>query len=163
YLGPEPDRRWTERGAVLLFVGPLVLLALAAAFAPAGWAAPVAPVSILLGLSLLAYLLVRTTWKGAVPSSDRMTEYASPCLPPPAGGPVPARRLRLPGRAGADRSGPRRGRPVARTGPDYREGCRRRRGPPGPPGGPAPSPGGRRGRSRRGRRAAGGGPAGALL
>jgi hypothetical protein len=82
YRGPEPDHRWTVRGAVLLSAGPLVLLALAAAFVPERWVAPVAPVSILLGLSLLAYLRVRIAWPAGLPSAERMTAYAWSLLAP---------------------------------------------------------------------------------
>jgi hypothetical protein len=82
FRGPEPGRRWTPRGAVLLFVGPLVLLALAAAFIPARWVPPVAPVAILLGVALLVYLRVRAAWTATAPPAERMTAYAWKLLVP---------------------------------------------------------------------------------
>ncbi len=82
FRGPQPERRWTLRGAVLLFVGPLVLLALAAAFIPARWVPPVAPVTILLGVSLLVYLRLRATWTASAPAAERMIDYAWKLLAP---------------------------------------------------------------------------------
>jgi hypothetical protein len=84
FRGPEPGRRWTLRGAVLLFVGPLVGLALVAALVPARWVRvpPVAPVAILLGVALLVYLRVRAAWSAVAPSAERMTEYAWQLLAP---------------------------------------------------------------------------------
>lgn len=77
YRGREPGQTWTRRGATYLFVGPLVLLALAWA---CGWIAPssepLVPVAVILGIALLAYGLVRWLWRPRLSAVDRARNYA---------------------------------------------------------------------------------------
>jgi hypothetical protein len=58
------------------------VLALAAAFVPSHWMEPLAPVTLLLGVALLVYLRVCAAWKAAVPTVDRLTNYAWQLLAP---------------------------------------------------------------------------------
>ena len=83
YRGREPGRLLTPLGAMVVFVGPLVLIALAWAL---GWIAPesepLAPVMVILTLALVVHLLVRRAWRPRVPAVGRARNYAWTMLAP---------------------------------------------------------------------------------
>jgi hypothetical protein len=82
FQGREPWWHWTARGALVLLVGPLVLLALACAFGLLGVSAPLLPVLLLLALALGAYLLIRRYWRPAEPADRRVCRHAWQLLAP---------------------------------------------------------------------------------
>jgi hypothetical protein len=83
YRGREPGQLWTRRGAMLVFVGPLVLLALAWAFAPTDLGVgPLPPVAIILFVALVVHLLTRWLWRPRVPVGERARNYAWTLLAP---------------------------------------------------------------------------------
>lgn len=77
FVRSEPDRQWTQRGALLILAGPLVVAALVAALARAFTVFSVAP--IVLGLLTAAGIvaaIARRMWRPARPSADRSIDYA---------------------------------------------------------------------------------------
>ena len=82
FAGPEPGRSWTLRGAVMLFVGPLVLLAFVLALVlPSGSLPPLATASLLL-LAALTYLRLRVVWDRAADPTERAIDFAWSFLVP---------------------------------------------------------------------------------
>ena len=83
YRGREPGQLWTRRGAMLVFVGPLVLLALAWAFAPTTLGVRLLPpVLAILSVALAVHLLTRWWWRPRVPVLARACNYAWTLLAP---------------------------------------------------------------------------------
>jgi uncharacterized protein YbaR (Trm112 family) len=83
YQGREPGRLWTRRGALLLFVGPLVLLSLLWAFGIFRFGvAPLPPVLIILFVALVVHLLTRRIWRPRVQAGVRARNYAWTMLVP---------------------------------------------------------------------------------
>jgi hypothetical protein len=80
YHGREGAWFWTARGASLLFVGPWVLLALAASLVGNGAAAVIA-VLVLTGAALLTQWIVRKGWPGGAPP-ERLVRHAWMLLAP---------------------------------------------------------------------------------
>ena len=83
YYGPEPGRVLTRRGAVLLFLVPLTLAAVAFAVMPrlAGLP-PAVPVSGLLFAGLVAYLGARAATVNRESAADRAVDHAWTTLVP---------------------------------------------------------------------------------
>ena len=80
--GPEPGRALTRRGAVLLFLVPLIVAAVVfAVLPPLLGMRPVAPVTGVLFAALMAYIAVRATW-GAESGADRAVDHAWTLLVP---------------------------------------------------------------------------------
>lgn len=73
YRGREPDRRWTSRGAVLLFVGPPVGLAL---FAGLLVAQPMLPVAVLLTAALAATFGIWIYGRESPSAAERAVDHA---------------------------------------------------------------------------------------
>src|SRR5262249_49889977 len=84
FRGGEPGRRWTARGATVVFVSPFVLLALACAVAlPDNDGGRVLrTVLALLGAAVAVYLGVLYAWHVHVPLLDRLRNYAWTVLAP---------------------------------------------------------------------------------
>ncbi|HEY7424105.1 MAG TPA: hypothetical protein VH682_07705 [Gemmataceae bacterium] len=83
YRGREPGQRWTRRGAMFVFVGPLVLLALVWAFGPTVLGVgPLPPVLAILSVALVVHLLTRWWWRPRVPILARACNYAWTLLAP---------------------------------------------------------------------------------
>jgi len=83
FAGPEPGHALTRRGAVFLFLVPLVGLAMAFAIAPAIFGlAPVLPVAGALFTAFLAYVAVRMTWSEQPDASERAVDHAWTILVP---------------------------------------------------------------------------------
>jgi hypothetical protein len=83
YRGREPGQFWASRGAMIVFVGPLVLLALAWSLAPLHrGGGPLGPVLTVALAALLVHLLVRWAWRPRVPPGDRARNYAWTLLAP---------------------------------------------------------------------------------
>ena len=82
YEGPEPERWLSIRGAETALAGPLVLLALVAAFIWPADSGPVLVVALLLLTALLALRGVRWLWQGSESSLDRAVNYAWALLVP---------------------------------------------------------------------------------
>lgn len=83
FSGPEPGRTLTHRGAVLLFLVPLVGAAFVFAFLPPLLKlAPIIPVAGLLLTAIIAYLAVALTWPDADDSPDRAVDHAWTVLVP---------------------------------------------------------------------------------
>jgi uncharacterized C2H2 Zn-finger protein len=93
YQGRELGQLWTRRGVMLIFVGPLILLALLWAFgipppSPSsaggrgGWGGPFLPVLVILLLALAVHLLTRWLWRPRVPANVRARNYAWTMLAP---------------------------------------------------------------------------------
>lgn len=81
--GPDPDRALTRRGAVLLFLVPVVgLAALFAALPPLLGLPPILPVGGLLILGVLAYLGISLTWGEKADPSGRAVDHAWTLLVP---------------------------------------------------------------------------------
>lgn len=83
FAGPEPDRALTRRGAILLFLVPLLIVAVVfSVMPPLLGLAPVVPVlAILLG-ALAVYLGVRAIWTEQGDPADRATDLAWTILVP---------------------------------------------------------------------------------
>jgi hypothetical protein len=78
---PVAGRRWTQKGATLFLVTPLVLLALAVAiFGPT--ARLLLPVTTLLGMALALSLAARFGWRPRRRAEDRVVDYAWTRLAP---------------------------------------------------------------------------------
>jgi hypothetical protein len=89
YDGPEPGRRWTRRGTVLVKLGPLVLLALLLALAlPQRILPPLAPVALLLLIAVLLYIGTRLTMDPTEEPTERAIGHAWDFLAPRLGRPV---------------------------------------------------------------------------
>jgi hypothetical protein len=83
YQGRELGQLWTRRGAMIVFVGPLVFVALLWAFGIIRFGVkPLAPVSILLVLALAVHLLTRWHWRPRLPAAVRARNYAWTMLVP---------------------------------------------------------------------------------
>ncbi|HWG42995.1 MAG TPA: hypothetical protein VN688_09430 [Gemmataceae bacterium] len=83
YHGRELGQLWTRRGAMIIFVGPLILLALAWGFGLIGFGIkPLRPVAVILLVALLVHLLVRWLWRPRLPVDDRARNYAWTLLAP---------------------------------------------------------------------------------
>ena len=83
YHGREPGQLWTRRGVLLVFVGPIVLLALVWAcglIAPSSQ--PLGPVVAVLLAALLVHLLTHWGWRPRVPVDRRACNYAWTLLAP---------------------------------------------------------------------------------
>jgi hypothetical protein len=83
YRGPEPDHQLTRKAALLLFVGPPVLVALLIAVgivAPA--LPPLLPVLLLLAGALVVAVGVRLHWPTPAPPGDRALDHAWTRLAP---------------------------------------------------------------------------------
>jgi hypothetical protein len=83
FAGPEPGRALTRRGAVLAFLLPLTVLAIAFAFLPR--VAGVPPVVLTGGLlvaAAFAYLGVQGTWRDTGNPADRAVNHAWTILVP---------------------------------------------------------------------------------
>jgi len=83
HLGPEPGHTLTRRGAVLLFLIPLMGLACVfAVLPPLLGIAPVIPVAALMFAAIIAYLFVSLTWENAEAPSERAIDHAWTMLVP---------------------------------------------------------------------------------
>jgi hypothetical protein len=83
YQGREPGRLLTQRGAMIVFVGPLVLLALLWSFGVFNVGIqPIGPVFAILLLALLVHLLTYWLWRPRVPAALRARNYAWTMLAP---------------------------------------------------------------------------------
>ncbi len=83
YRSREPGQFWTRRGAMIVFVGSVVLLALMLSVLPVGTSVrPIGPVLALLFVAGLADLLVRWQWRPRVPLGKRAHNYAWTLLAP---------------------------------------------------------------------------------
>jgi hypothetical protein len=83
FEGQEPGQRWTTRGAMVVLVGPLILLAVACAFGLLNWKGqPVAPVAILLLLAVVVQGIVQLCWGPRLPADARARRYAWTLLAP---------------------------------------------------------------------------------
>lgn len=83
YLGNEPGNLWTFRGALFVFAGPLVLLALMCALGTVEWSgSALAPVVWFLGLALLVYGVVRWDLRDRPTPEVRALTYAWTILAP---------------------------------------------------------------------------------
>src|SRR5262245_1819755 len=83
FRGPEPGHGVTRRGAVILFLLPLVLLASSCAVLPPVFGiVPIAPVAALLVAGLFAYVGVRVVWDEVSDPSDRAVDHAWTLLVP---------------------------------------------------------------------------------
>jgi hypothetical protein len=83
YIGPEPGQALTRRGAVLLFLIPLIVAAIAFAVLPPLLGTP--PVASVLGVllvGLVAYLGVQAAWAHTRPPADRAVNHAWTILVP---------------------------------------------------------------------------------
>jgi hypothetical protein len=78
---PASRRHWTQKGAMLFLVTPLVLLALALALVSPGGRS-LLPVTTLLGLALGTYLAVCVAWRPRRPMADRVVDYAWTAVAP---------------------------------------------------------------------------------
>lgn len=83
YRGRERGQLWTRRGAMIVFVGPIIILALLWAFGifDAG-IQPIFPVLALLMLALTVHLLTHWLWRPRVPAIVRARNYAWTMLAP---------------------------------------------------------------------------------
>lgn len=131
FSGPEPGRALTRRGAVLLFLVPLTLAAVAFAVMPRvlGFP-PILPVGGLLIAAFMAYVGVLAAWAEADDPADRAIDHAWTSLVPRlAQGPVRAAEAAfVAGLAVASRG---RGDPDQREDPLAGIGARHRRDPVG--------------------------------
>jgi hypothetical protein len=83
YRGRESGQLWTQRGAMFVFVGPLVLLALLWAFGPIVFGIkPLAPVLAILFVASVVHLLTYWLWRPRVPVEGRARNYAWTLLAP---------------------------------------------------------------------------------
>lgn len=83
HFGLEPEHALTRRGAVLLFMVPLVLLACLFSVLPAVLGvAPVVPVAAMMFTAMIAYLFVSMTWGNDESPSDRAIDHAWVLLVP---------------------------------------------------------------------------------
>jgi hypothetical protein len=82
YQGPEPDRWLSARGAELVFAGPLVLVALAAAWVWPATSSPLLIVALILLVAFVLYRGVQWIWRGAESLLDRSIDYAWALLVP---------------------------------------------------------------------------------
>src|SRR5579875_2227290 len=83
YRGREPGRLLTQRGAMIVFVGPLVFLALLWSFGIFNVGTqPIGPVFAILVLALLVHLLTYWLWRPRVPAALRARNYAWTMLAP---------------------------------------------------------------------------------
>ncbi|MGH7174346.1 MAG: hypothetical protein ACRELG_29110, partial [Gemmataceae bacterium] len=79
YRGREPGQLWTRRGAMFLFVTPLIALALLCAFVALR---PLPVVCIILTVAATAHLAMRRLWRPRVPLGVRARNYAWTLLAP---------------------------------------------------------------------------------
>ncbi len=109
YRGREAGQLWTRRGAMIVFVGPLVLLALVWAVGMIGFGVePLPPVIATLLVALLVHLVVCWWWRPRLPAGERAAQLRLDAAgPATARGWLPHRGLGVPGRIGANQ---RRGR-----------------------------------------------------
>jgi hypothetical protein len=83
FSGPEPGHALTRRGAVLVFLVPLTMMAILFAVMPRLLGlAPIVPVAGLLVAALFAYIGVRATWMDTGDAADRATDHAWKLLVP---------------------------------------------------------------------------------
>ena len=83
FSGPEPGHALTRRGAVLLFLVPLIVLSLVfAAMPPILGIAPIVPVGGLLLAAFLAYVFVQLIWRDQGNPADRAIDHAWTLLVP---------------------------------------------------------------------------------
>ena len=83
HFGPEPGHTLTRRGAVLLFLVPLMGLACVfAVLPPLLGIAPVVPVAALMFAAIIAYLFVSMTWENDEAPSERAIDHAWALLVP---------------------------------------------------------------------------------
>jgi hypothetical protein len=83
YRGREQGQLLTQRGAMIFFVGPLVLLALLGAMGiPPLIVPPILPVFAILLLALAVHLLTHALWQPHVPAMVRARNYAWTMLVP---------------------------------------------------------------------------------
>jgi hypothetical protein len=83
YRGREPGQTLTAQGAMMVFVTPLVLLALIWAFGFIELTIkPLSPVLALLAIALGVHLAVRRLWRQPVPATIRARNYAWTMLAP---------------------------------------------------------------------------------
>lgn len=73
---PEPGQTLTRRGVILLFVLPLIFLATIFAFIPRiGNIPPIVPVSSLMFVAILMYIVIRMRWDHLDQPSDRAIDH----------------------------------------------------------------------------------------
>jgi uncharacterized C2H2 Zn-finger protein len=83
YQGREQGQLLTQRGAMIVFVGPLVFLALLWAFGLLDLSIrPILPVLAILLLALMVHLLTHWLWRPRVPAAVRARNYAWTMLAP---------------------------------------------------------------------------------
>ena len=83
YRGREWGQLWTQRGAMIVFVGPLIFLALVTAFGLfGGGVRPILPVLAILMLALVVHLLTHWLWRPRVSAAVRARNYAWTMLAP---------------------------------------------------------------------------------
>jgi hypothetical protein len=83
YRGPEPDHRLTRKGALLLFVGPPVAVALLIALGLLAPALPaLVPVLLLLTAALVVTVGIHLHWRTPAPAADRAIDHAWTRLAP---------------------------------------------------------------------------------
>ncbi len=83
YRGREPGQLWTRRGAMIVFVGPLIILALLWAFGVVDIGfRPILPVFAILMVALVVHLVTRWLWEPRVPAAVRARNYAWTILAP---------------------------------------------------------------------------------
>jgi hypothetical protein len=83
YRGREPRQLWTPRGAMLVFVGPLIGLAHLWAFGILNFGfPPLLPVLVILLLALAVYLVTQWLWRPRLPANVRVRNYAWTMLAP---------------------------------------------------------------------------------
>lgn len=83
HKGREPRRRLTANGALVIFTGPLILLALAlAVFAPWPDIPVLLPVSVVLIVALVLAIMAELRWRAKRDPFERATDYAWSLLVP---------------------------------------------------------------------------------
>lgn len=83
YRGRELGQLWTRRGAMLVGVGPLILLALLGAMGIFNFGTePLKPVLVILSLALVVHLLTLWQWRPRLPLGVRARNYAWTMLAP---------------------------------------------------------------------------------
>jgi hypothetical protein len=83
YAGPEPGRALTRRGAILLFLIPLLALAAVFAVMPRLLGlAPFVPVAAIVGAAGMIYLAITMSWRERRNASDRAVDHAWTLLVP---------------------------------------------------------------------------------
>jgi hypothetical protein len=83
YRGRELGQLWTRRGAMFVYVGPLILLALLGAMGILNFGTePLKPVLVILALALVVHLLTLWQWRPRLPLGVRARNYAWTMLAP---------------------------------------------------------------------------------